>query len=61
MEKEDSILAELRQTYGSKDWYHSVGYDQYGRPVIYLKYECHETIYDIADYVQGKQLMALRL
>jgi hypothetical protein len=58
LEKEDdSILTELRQTYKGKDWFYDAGYDQYGRPVIYVKFDCHETIWHLPNVIQGKQLL----
>lgn len=47
----------LVDAYGSKPWFHSVGKDQYGRHVVYIKYSCHETLNDIMDYSLGKQVM----
>lgn len=47
IEKDESILVELRQRYGDRDWFHDAGYDKYGRPVVYVKYENHETNWDI--------------
>ena len=57
MEKDESILVELRQRYGDRDWFYDAGYDQYGRPVVYVKYENHETNYEIPDRIAGKQLL----
>lgn len=57
MDKEDSLLVDLKEQYKDKDWFGDVGYDQFGRPVLYVKYECHETIWDIPDVFWGKQLL----
>ena len=47
----------LQEQYSSKPWFHSVGKDQYGRFVVYVKYSCMETLSDIVDQVVGKQVM----
>ena len=47
----------LQEQYSSKPWFHSVGKDQYGRYVVYVKYSCMETLSDIVDQVAGKQVM----
>lgn len=52
-----SPLVWLQEKYSSKPWFHSVGTDQYGRYVVYIKYSCMETLADIVDYVGGKQVM----
>lgn len=57
IEQDESILVELRQRYGDRDWFYDAGYDQYGRPVVYVKYENHETNFDIPDKIGGKQLL----
>lgn len=57
MEQDDALLIELRSTYRDRDWFYDVGYDQYGRPVVYVKYECHETNWDLPDRISGKQLL----
>lgn len=57
MEQEDIILSTLRKHYQDREWFGEVGYDQFGRPVLYIKHECHETIWDVPDRWEGKQLM----
>lgn len=52
-----SPLAWLHEQYSGKPWYHSVGTDKYGRHVVYIKYSCMETLKDIVDQVDGKQVM----
>lgn len=50
-------MDELIALFGSKEWFHSVGRDQYGRFVVYIKHTTHETLNDIPDRVDGKQVM----
>lgn len=57
MEQEDMILSTLRKHYQDREWFGDVGYDQFGRPVLYIKHECHETIWETPDRWEGKQLM----
>jgi hypothetical protein len=54
---EDQALWSLNMLYGNRDWYSDVGYDQFGRPVLFIKYECQETIWNIPDRWYGKQLL----
>lgn len=54
---EDPTLWSLAILYQDRDWYGDVGYDQFGRPVVYVKYECHETICNIVDRCGGKQVL----
>jgi len=54
---EDPTLWSLKFQYQQRDWFYDVGYDQFGRPVLYVKYECPETIWDIPDRWDGKQLL----
>jgi hypothetical protein len=51
------IMDQLKNEFQHKDWFHSVGLDQYGRPVIYVHVMNHETLYDIPDSVDGKQVL----
>ena len=53
----NEVLDYLSQTFKSRDWFFDVGVEQYGRPVVYVKYMCHETLYDIPDTVGGKQVL----
>lgn len=50
-------MDELTNLFGTKEWFHSVGTDQYGRLVVYIKFMNHETLNDIPDRVDGKQVM----
>lgn len=52
-----SPLVWLHDKYAGKDWFHSVGEDQYGRYVVYVKYMNHETLHDIPDYEGGVQVL----
>jgi hypothetical protein len=47
----------LRNLYKDKEWYHSVGLDQYGRIVVYIHFSTHETLRDIPDRVANKQVL----
>lgn len=47
----------LRNLYKDKEWYHSVGQDQYGRIVVYIHHTTHETLHDIPDRVANKQVL----
>lgn len=40
-----------------KDWFYDVGMDPYGRYVVYVNYMCHETLHNIPDTVEGKQVL----
>jgi hypothetical protein len=53
----EKFMVELERKFGDRDWFHSVGTDQYGRTVVYVKYMCHETLHDIPDTVDGKQVL----
>lgn len=47
----------LRNLYKDKEWFHSVGQDQYGRIVVYIHHSTHETLHDIPDRVANKQVL----
>lgn len=47
----------LTNLFKGKDWFHSVGKDQYGRYVVYCHYMCHETLHNVPDQVGGKQVL----
>jgi hypothetical protein len=47
----------LRSLYKDKEWFHSVGQDQYGRIVVYIHHATHETLHDIPDRVANKQVL----
>lgn len=53
----ERFMIELEKRFGDRDWFHSVGKDQYGRVVVYIKYACQETLLDIPDRVDGKQVL----
>ncbi len=50
-------MEHLRTLYKDKEWYHSVGLDQYGRIVVYIHHSTQETLRDIPDRVAGKQVL----
>ena len=52
-----SPLVWLHDKYKDRDWFHSVGTDQYGRYVVYVKYMNHETLHDIPDSDGGVQIL----
>jgi hypothetical protein len=52
-----SPLVWLHDKYKDRDWFHSVGEDQYGRYVVYVKYMNHETLHDIPDFESGVQVL----
>ena len=52
-----SPLVWLHDKYKDRDWFHSVGEDQYKRYVVYVKYMNHETLHDIPDRVEGVQVL----
>jgi hypothetical protein len=48
----------LRQMYKGKDWFHSVGWDQFGRAIVYVKYMNSEIIRLVPDVTEdGKQIL----
>ena len=55
VDKDPLVL--LQEQFAGRDWFDSVGKDQYGRYVVYAKYMCHETLYDIPDRVNGVQVL----
>jgi hypothetical protein len=50
-------MEHLRNLYKDKEWYHSVGLDQYGRIVVYIHHSTHETLNDIPARVADKQVL----
>jgi len=48
---------ELEKMFADRDWFHSVGADKYGRVVVYVNYMCHETLHNIPDKYEGKQVL----
>lgn len=53
----DQGMEHLRNLYKDKEWFHSVGQDQYGRIVVYIHHATHETLHDIPDRVANKQVL----
>lgn len=53
----NEVLDHLSQMFKGRDWFFDVGVDQFGRPVVYAKYMCHETLHDVPDSVGGKQVL----
>jgi hypothetical protein len=47
----------LTNLFKTRDWFHSVDVEQYGRIVVYIKYACQETLHDIPDMVAGRQVL----
>lgn len=50
-------MEHLRSLYKDKEWFHSVGQDQYGRIVVYIHHTTHETLHDIPDRIANKQVL----
>lgn len=50
-------MEHLRNLYKDKEWFHSVGQDQYGRIVVYIHHSTQETLRDIPDRVANKQVL----
>lgn len=50
-------MDELKAMFGSKEWFHSVGLDQYGRIVVYIKKSTPETLHLIPDVINNKQVV----
>lgn len=50
-------LKRLDELYQGKEWFHSTGLDQFGRYVVYVTHMNHETLYDILDDLDGKQVL----
>jgi len=55
--EDNSGVEELISLFKGRDWFHSVGHDQYGRLVVYTNFMCHETLHDVPDRVAGKQVL----
>jgi len=47
----------LHEQFKDREWFHSVGRDQYNRLVVYIKFSCHETLHDVPDRVEGIQVL----
>lgn len=54
---EEQPLVQLRISFGNRDWFHSVDKDKYGRIVVYVKYMCDETTYDIPRQIDGVNVL----
>lgn len=50
-------LKKIEDMFKDRDWFHSVGEDNIGRAVVYVNFNCKETIFDIPDAVDGKQVL----
>lgn len=53
----DEGIELLIRMFQGRDWFHSVGHDQYGRYVVYTNFMCEESLHDIPDVVFGKQVL----
>jgi hypothetical protein len=58
MEEMNKVLELLHYLFKDRDWFDSVGVEKHGRPTVYIKYSCEETLYDIPDYVGGRQVLS---
>jgi hypothetical protein len=47
----------LKGLYKDKDWFHSVGTDQYGRLVVYVNYMCDDNLRNVVDNVGKTQVL----
>jgi hypothetical protein len=56
MDKQEG-MDQLDRMYKDREWYHSVGLDQYGRIVVYVKFMNHETLHDIPDNMGKHQVL----
>lgn len=54
---DDQPLITLHDRFANKDWFHSVGKDQHGRLVVYVKYMCDETTSDIPRKIDGVNVL----
>src|ERR1035437_8073781 len=50
-------LIKLEDMFKDREWFHSVGEDNIGRAVVYVNFNCKETIFDIPDAIAGKQVL----
>jgi hypothetical protein len=54
----NEAMASLTTLCKGKPWFHDVTPDQYGRPVVYVLYQCEETLHDfIPDHMGGHQVL----
>lgn len=54
---EDTSLQVLKEMFISKDWFHSVDVDNFGRLVVYVKYQNADISENIPDHIDGKQIL----
>lgn len=47
----------LHDQFADRDWFHSVGVDKSKRLVVYVKFMCDETTYDIPRQVEGVNVL----
>ncbi len=50
-------LNQFKESIKNKDWFFDLGEDQFGRYVVYTKYMCNETLYNIPDKIDNKQVL----
>jgi len=53
----DEGIEVLTNMFKGREWFHSVGKDQYGRYVVYCHFMCNETLHDVPDRVLEKQVL----
>lgn len=53
----DEGKEQLTALFKGRDWFHDVGTDQYGRYVVYINFTTHESLHDVPDRVNGKQVL----
>lgn len=53
----DEGIQVLTEMFKDRQWFHSVGFDQYGRYVVYTNFMCHETLHEVPDRVNNKQVL----
>lgn len=56
--KKDEVVSWLTNLCQDKDWFHSVGFDQYGRAVVYVKYMDGDVLRFVPDWTEDhKQVL----
>jgi len=53
----DRNIEKLHDSFKNKDWFFSVGKDEFNRVVVYVKYMCQSTLYDIPTSINGQQVL----
>lgn len=53
----DEGIELLTKMFQGRPWFHSVGVEKYGRYVVYTNFMCHETLHDVPDRVNNKQVL----